>query len=199
MKSRIEDLEDRLKVTNAKLEAALSTIGDLTTEVEALRRQHRSQSPGLRSGDKSPCPSAGLSILAQEPTVLRAAAQVARTNSPSPASSLEEQHAAPESFHTTPNLDSEEAGLVVSASEQANEDGANCNCEGFPPTAPGESTILCSSAFQIIEQQNFSGTEVTTIRAWLNPGFRKGLRPGETCRVETNRLYELLDHITSSS
>ena len=27
----------------------------------------------------------------------------------------------------------------------------------------------------------------------------RALRPGEACRVETNRVYELLDHITSSS
>ncbi|KAK7699061.1 hypothetical protein SLS64_011975 [Diaporthe eres] len=79
------------------------------------------------------------------------------------------------------------------------EDSADCGCDGLPPQAPGESTLPCSSAFRIIEQQNFSGVEVTTIRAWLGPGFRKALKPGEACRVETNRVYELLDHITSSS
>lgn len=78
-------------------------------------------------------------------------------------------------------------------------DNADCGCDGLPPQAPGESTLPCSSAFRIIEQQNFSGVEVTTIRAWLGPGFRRALRPGEACRVETNRVYELLDHITSSS
>lgn len=73
----------------------------------------------------------------------------------------------------------------------------NCDCQGAPPPAPGESTMSCSSAFQIIAQQNFSGVEVTTIRAWLGPGYR--LKPGEACRVETNKLYEILDHITSPS
>lgn len=76
---------------------------------------------------------------------------------------------------------------------------ADCDCHDLPAPAPGESTIPCSSAFQIIEQQNYSGVEVTKIRAWLAPGFRKALKPGESCRVESNRLYELLDHITSTT
>lgn len=75
----------------------------------------------------------------------------------------------------------------------------DCDCHDLPAPAPGESTIPCSSAFPIIEQQNYSGVEVTTIRAWLAPGFRKAPRPGESCRVESNRLYELLDHITSTT
>lgn len=76
---------------------------------------------------------------------------------------------------------------------------ADCDCNSLPALAPGESTVPCSSAFQIIEQQNYSGVEVTTIRAWLTPGFRRALKPGESCRVESNRLYELLDHITSTT
>lgn len=78
-------------------------------------------------------------------------------------------------------------------------DVADCDCQSLPAPAPGESTVPCSSAFQIIEQQNYSGIEVTTIKAWLGPSFRKSLKPGESCRVESNRLYELLDHITSAT
>lgn len=76
---------------------------------------------------------------------------------------------------------------------------ADCDCQGLQSPAPGESTVPCSSAFQMIEQQNYTGVEVTTIRAWLGPGFRKALKPGESCRVESSRLYELLDHITSTT
>lgn len=78
-------------------------------------------------------------------------------------------------------------------------DVTDCDCTGLPAPAPGESTVPCSYAFQIIEQQNYSGVEVTTIRAWLTPGFRKAFKPDESCRVESNRLYELLDHITSTT
>lgn len=78
-------------------------------------------------------------------------------------------------------------------------DAADCDCQSLPTPAPGESTVPCNSAFQIIEQQNYSGIEVTTIKAWLGPGFRKALKPGEPCRVESGRVYELLDHITSAT
>lgn len=170
VKSRMEELETQLVQTNSKLQAALSTILDLTAEVEVLRSGHASTSvslsetrppvPDLRPHDTTPTPSEGLSL----------------------------------PFASTSELSSPSADITIATPADASSDG-NCDCPGAPPPALGESTISCSSAFQIIEQQNCSGVEVTMIRAWLGPGFR--LKPGEACRVETNKLYEILDHITS--
>lgn len=193
VKSRIEDLESCLEETNARLEAAITTIDGLHSELEALRRQPRSQSPGRSSCIGTPSFRASF---AQEAT-LTATVQAGPAGAVLLPSELAEQHAVSISSRTSQEFDSLGGEPIAAAPELAGGDRTDCNCEGFPPPAPGESTVLCSSAFQIIEQQNFSGTEVTTIRAWLSPGFRKGLRSGETCRVETNRLYELLDHITT--
>lgn len=174
VKSRVEDLEQRLEQTNAKLEAALSTISGLTAELEVLRSHHRPHSLQNQSSRQDASP------IVPQSASSRPTANTAQSSLPS----------------VEPDSSILGSGIVASASQ---DDNSGCNCRNLPPPAPGESTMPCSSAFQIIEQQNFSGVEVTTIRAWLGPGFRKALRSGEACRVETNRLYELLDHITSSS
>lgn len=179
-KEHVEDLEKRLEETSARLEAALQTIGHLAQEVEILR------------GRVPPVPAfpAGPPAAATLPNVTQVEAQCV---DPAPVQDVLDLQiptdASPGSQNTT----------VEPPMAETDDVNADCGCEGLPPQAAGESTLPCSSAFRIIEQQNFSGVEVTTIRAWLGPGFRRALRPGEACRVETNRVYELLDHITSSS
>ncbi|KAL1846229.1 hypothetical protein Daus18300_014325 [Diaporthe australafricana] len=176
-KSHVLDLEKRLEETNSKLEAALQTISHLANEVEILR------------GRVSP-PSDMLTTMTR-PEVACIEAQPPLDPPPYQGATAPQSHTdeSPGILDTT--------AAMIQATETG--DNADCSCDGLPPPAPGESTLPCSSAFRIIEQQNFSGVEVTTIRAWLGPGFRKALKPGEACRVETNRVYELLDHITSSS
>lgn len=174
VKSRMEMLEAQLEQTNSKLQAALSTIVDLTAQVEALRSRQ-----------------ASMSVPLQDPRPPVSDLQAQDTIQPPPKSDEFSR-----AFASTSGTSGPSADPAIATLEDAVSDG-NCDCVGAPPPALGESTISCSSAFQIIEQQNFSGVEVTTIRAWLGPGFR--LKPGEACRVETNKLYEILDHITSPS
>lgn len=183
VKSRIEELESRLEKTHAKLEAALSTISSLTAELEGFRAGRSSTGSHLEAPRTSEHTS---QILNSDPQCLQM-----DNMPPDPhASKIQQPVRAPDTATV-------QAGLTTSASTTGEND-AICDClEGAPPPAQGESTMSCSSALQIIEQQNFSGVEVTTIKAWLGPGFR--LKPGEACRVETNKLYELLDHITSPS
>ncbi|KAG6364226.1 hypothetical protein INS49_005824 [Diaporthe citri] len=176
-KGHVQDLEKRLEETNARLETALQTISHLAQEVEILR----GRMPPSSAWPQSPLSTAALAAVPHveaqplDPTPVQEGLQLPTDESPN----IPDTTVAPPAAET--------------------EDSADCGCDGLPPQAPGESTLPCSSAFRIIEQQNFSGVEVTTIRAWLGPGFRRALRPGEACRVETNRVYELLDHITSSS
>lgn len=194
VKARTEDLETRLEETNAKLEAALSTIKTLTAEVEGFRASRslthsqlglelaRSSCLVLPSSVHEPAPPVPAHDLGQP--------QTATTLARYPSDDIQA---------ATPTLEAvtHATGLAVPSLATVDSDSL-CNCpDGAPPPALGESTMSCSSAFQIIQQQNFSGVEVTTIKAWLGPGFR--LKPGEACRVETSRLYELLDHITSLS
>lgn len=183
VKSRMEELEARLEATNAKLEAALSTIRILTAEVEAYRVRQASTSFTL----ELPRP------LEDASPVVEHAAQYRRLTN----TSLGHSDNKLDGLLTMSKSSKSEAGAVTPEITTA-ENESLCSClDGAPPPAHGESTMSCSSALQIIEQQNFSGAEVTTIKAWLGPGFR--MKPGEACRVETNRLYELLDHITSPS
>lgn len=176
-KGHVEDLEKRLEETSARLDAALQTISHLAQEVEILR----GRLPPPSAWPQSPLTTAAL------PNVSHVEAQ--RLDSATVQEGLQPP------IPVSPNV----PDTTVAPPTAETEDSADCGCDGLPPQAPGESTLPCSSAFRIIEQQNFSGVEVTTIRAWLGPGFRKALKPGEACRVETNRVYELLDHITSSS
>lgn len=185
-KEHVQDLEKRLEETSARLEAALQTIGHLAQEVDILR----GRVPPFPALPESLPTTATLPTVT--PNVTHAEAQ--RVD-PTTVQDIDPQLP----IDTPPSpLDTTVARPTAERAETA-DDSADCGCDGLPPQAAGESTLPCSSAFRILEQQNFSGVEVTTIRAWLGPGFRRALRPGEACRVETNRVYELLDHITSSS
>lgn len=179
-KEHVHDLEKRLEETSAKLEAALQTISHLAQEVEILRGRV------FAAPTWSQLP----------PSTTETAPGIARVEA-EPIDLMPMQNELDPEAHTEVSADVLDMTAQPSTAETG--DSADCGCDGLPPQAPGESTLPCSSAFRIIEQQNFSGVEVTTIRAWLGPGFRRALRPGEACRVETNRVYELLDHITSSS
>lgn len=186
VKSRIEELEARLGETNAKLEAALSTISSLNAELKGIRVGRASIDSHLEP--PRPWAHASQDLQSDSQPYLQMSHNGITPGIPD--SKIQEPVCAP-------GPENDQAGPVVSASATWDND-AICDClDGAPPPAQGESTMSCNSALQIIEQQNFSGIEVTTIKAWLGPGFR--LKPGEACRVETKKLYELLDHITSPS
>lgn len=182
-KGHVLDLEKRLEETSARLEAALQTIGHLTKEVEILRG-------GVT-------PSAALPQLPPNTASLPGVPHVEARPTDSTSCQGAGCRGAPRQQSPTQGPLEVSEQTAAPPTEEV-DDNADCCCDGLPPPAPGESTLPCSSAFRIIEQQNFSGVEVTTIRSWLGPGFRGAPRPGEACRVETGRVYELLDHITSS-
>ncbi|KAF3769765.1 hypothetical protein M406DRAFT_66236 [Cryphonectria parasitica EP155] len=201
VKSRLEDLEKRLEEADARLEAALSTISVLTAELEDLRARgtqtlHRQSLFPRCAGPSPPVPATAPVVIPD--THYEKDPQ--KVSDPSEPSVL--QHNVPVTSISSDPAGQATARTVTPTPDEIidDDDGSNCNCQTLPPSGPGESTIACTSAFQIVEQQNLSGAvEVAMVRAWLGPGFRRALRPGEACRVETNRLFELLDHITSSS
>lgn len=94
-------------------------------------------------------------------------------------------HVDSEVYDTQPDI------LVVMMSDR--------NCKNLPAPQSGESTTPCVDAYKLIEQQNFSGLDVAAITSWLRPGFRKAAEKGGGCRVDTQLLFALLDHISSSS
>lgn len=72
------------------------------------------------------------------------------------------------------------------------------DCKGLPAPQSGESTTPCIDAYKVIEQQKLSGLDVAAITRWLKPGFRKAAEKGGGCRIDTQLLFALLDHISSS-
>jgi hypothetical protein len=71
------------------------------------------------------------------------------------------------------------------------------DCSHLPPPMPGESTIPCKTAYHILKQQTYNGAELTAIRGFLTPGFRGATVEEEGCRVESNRVFSILDLINS--
>ncbi|KAH7140965.1 hypothetical protein EDB81DRAFT_799213 [Dactylonectria macrodidyma] len=61
-----------------------------------------------------------------------------------------------------------------------------------------ESTILCSEAYILIEQQNFKGMSQGNVATWLWNGFRSSLQPDGGCRVNTDTLFSLLAFISDT-
>lgn len=63
----------------------------------------------------------------------------------------------------------------------------------LPLVAPGESTILCRVAYEMVSQQSMASLDFSDFEEWLRPGFRREIKPGEGCRVDTKILYGLID------
>jgi hypothetical protein len=68
----------------------------------------------------------------------------------------------------------------------------------LPPPGPGESTTRCRDAYWTIIQQIRKGLNDSSIRGWLEPGFRGPICEGDGCRIETGLLFALLDFISAS-
>lgn len=63
-------------------------------------------------------------------------------------------------------------------------------------TSEDESTMPCTEAYVLIEQQNFKGVHQRDIASWLWRGFRESPDPGMGCRVKTDLLFGLLAFIS---
>ncbi|KAG8165880.1 hypothetical protein KVR01_004432 [Diaporthe batatas] len=214
-REHVQDLERRLQETGARLEAALQTISHLAREVEVLRgRLPASPPPAPPPAWPLPPLPPATGVAGGEYEVQLGVQPAGPSGGPPPAE--EQEPGAP--GVPEPTIDAAAAAPPSSSSTEGADTGGDdddddndnnnadqdCVCSGagllpLPPQAPGESTLPCASAFRIIYQQSFGGVEVTAVRAWLGPGFRRALRPGGACRVETGRVYELLDHVMSDS
>lgn len=71
-------------------------------------------------------------------------------------------------------------------------------CLDLDPPRFGESTTLCITAYNLIDQQNYRGLETSTMYQWLRQGFRSGHDQLDSCRVENGILFSLLDFVSST-
>ncbi|KXJ84769.1 hypothetical protein Micbo1qcDRAFT_154692 [Microdochium bolleyi] len=183
VKAHTAELEAQLAETKARLDAALDEIAHLTSEVESLSRGLVTERnvpralPTVRAS--SPAAAAHLPSVFGPPI---------RDESPRPHCSgncnQDQTHVDGEAHATQPDI------LVVMMSGR--------DCKDLPAPQSGESTAPCIDAYKVIEQQNFSGLDVVEITRWLKPGFRKAAEKGGGCRVDTQLLFALLDHISST-
>jgi hypothetical protein len=61
---------------------------------------------------------------------------------------------------------------------------------------PGESTTLCSLAYQWVIRCNQRGIDLHVISMWMQHGFQVGRSPLEGCRVDNRVLIDVLTHIS---
>ena len=71
------------------------------------------------------------------------------------------------------------------------------DCSTLPPPARGESTIPCTTAYNMIKQQNYRGWDLRAIGEFLTPGFRGPTITGDGCRVDSNRVFSAIDSVCS--
>ncbi|RDI77153.1 hypothetical protein Vi05172_g12903 [Venturia inaequalis] len=88
--------------------------------------------------------------------------------------------------------------LTGSSSYTETVEFATKECLGLDPPRSGESTTLCITAYNLIDQQNFRGLETGTVYQWLRRGFRSGHDRTDGCRVENSILFSLLDFVSST-
>lgn len=69
------------------------------------------------------------------------------------------------------------------------------DCSDLPLPSPGESTIPCKTAYRIIKEQNYDGVDIHAIEGFLAPGFRRATTCEDGCRVESARVFSILDLI----
>ncbi|KAF2101217.1 hypothetical protein NA57DRAFT_72659 [Rhizodiscina lignyota] len=175
VKERMSDLETRLAQTQRLLDAALTQIDELKSELA------KSINGAVSTRDQQ-------SLLAprgQSPVIYNAGTQ-------NDLASQDDQRRAPPSMC----CNSLATSPITSAATTTCDEVGNCN--DFEPQAQDESTTPCDMAFAIIKQQNFRDVDVAAIGEWLRRGYRRALRNDDGCRVENGLLFTVLDFISSS-
>lgn len=187
-KAHIADLERRLAETSAQLDEAVARNAALAREVERLRRDQAvtittKEGEGDR-GDQPPSPSTDDAPVRTEEEEEEEGGTTTdmATDGNSPPGLPEE----PCVGAACPGR-----GLL----EQPADDDA---CSDLPPTAPGESTIPCARALEILEGQNSDGRhDLLAFDGFLRPGYRRAAVEGGGCRVESSRVFAVMDAIQS--
>ena len=65
-----------------------------------------------------------------------------------------------------------------------------------PLQASHDNTVLCSLAKEMIGQYNINEEDLEQIKARLAAGFAPPANPGESCRVNNQLLFEVLNDIS---
>jgi len=106
-----------------------------------------------------------------------------------------------EPFRTQPFLPQFQGGTTYAGGLYTGESFC-CMVFGNKATGPlrasHENTVLCSMAKEMIDQYNIDGETFEQIKTRLAAGFAPPVHPGESCRVNNQLLFEVLNDISGS-
>ena len=190
VKDRMADLEDRLEKTQRQLGQTLDRVGELTLELERVRRGGL-LAPGAEDAGASSDHGGGRGLVDDNgPTIdPRSNQNASQPSNPGTTCSKAPCGGSP-AVHDPTNL-SWPGDTIVPPDSWEEE------CCDLPHPKPGTSTTRCRDAYIIISQQNYRALDIHAIRQWLEPGFHGALHRGDGCRVDTEVLFALLDYISS--
>ncbi|KAH8911207.1 hypothetical protein BR93DRAFT_965018 [Coniochaeta sp. PMI_546] len=143
-------------------------------------------SPHLSSGDQEADALPSCALSAESDVSIALSASKSLEHNPSHARSLPPSA----SWSTRPIT-------LATAFAQGEDDIAmlQTDCLHLPPPRLGESTIPCRTAYRIIKEQNYDGADLSAIRGFLAPGFRGATVQEDGCRVDSTRVFSILDLI----
>jgi hypothetical protein len=203
----IADLERRLKDTQALLEIAENNVEELTAQLDAHRRNGRechlkastrpinefypgSQEREATTMSRDPITFTKTTLDLSPKYTDCPLLPLAGNNTNLPIPSADPSCGTPSNQALSSPMYTETTALVLTQALQLREPRGD------------ESTTLCKTAYDLIEQQNFRRLDVTAVYQWLWRGFRCGLRDkvgeADECRVENGVLFELLDYVSSA-
>lgn len=225
MKARTALLETRLADTQSQLQEALAQNAKLLSELEALRAHYAGKSTtgevasASRSSDTAvAAPSTTDQWKTHATTLLSNATDTGNMSQREPALPALKSTATPTTSQTPVdqsnssvsegNSKSSTCGGVRCAASRvtttsAEWDGLSAEefatlraaCSRLPPPTATESTIPCDTAYDLIRQHNHAGEDLAAINVLLAPGFRGSTSQGDGCRVESSRVFAVIDFI----
>lgn len=175
VKDYISELESKVECQQTQLLRANERIEELLREVEALKKQSAYRDPSPCSLPQSTRPTT-FPPTDQGPAGGTTQTRRTRDTTLHPADDIVPQCYRPGSC--------DPGATDVS-------DG-----EDLPAPGAGESTTGCRAAFRILEQQSMDPLDIGAVEQFLRPGYRRALRRGDGCRVDSHLFFGLLDKIT---
>jgi hypothetical protein len=169
VKTRITDLEAKVAALEAELGSAKDLIEELKRENEELRLAKAPQQT-FQQPPSAPRPT--VSPQALRPLSETSSATLAATRR-------------------------DGGGFCCRLRPGDEPDAQTSDREEYPAPLDGESTTDCQTAYTLLKQQSAGQLDPEAAEQFLRPGFRRAVRQGEGCRVQTHLVYGLLDKITS--
>ncbi|KAL8294700.1 hypothetical protein RB597_007703 [Gaeumannomyces tritici] len=185
-KAHVADLERRLAEATAQLDEALARNAALAMEIQRLQHNKPAvaadEGDGRGDGDTPVRGDAGVGAdeVADAKPARRRAAQGSLAVAAAPSRPPTGSPPGGTGADSCPGLLEQPDDSLV-----------------FPPAGPGESTIPCARALEILAGQNYDRHDLEAFGGFLRPGYRRAAAEGGGCRVESSRVFAVMDAIQS--